>query len=87
MKGYRKIKYFTEREAEQLCDRRNGDARREGMVGSYYDTEQLEEGWVINHYVLRTLVRQEAKNGYIPHDHDPHYREGYIFNGASHDRR
>lgn len=76
---YRKIKYFTEREAEQFCDKLNGDNRRSGMVGSEYDTEKLEEGWVVNHYVLRNLVSTRAKNGYLPWDCDPNYREGYIY--------
>lgn len=76
---YRKIKYFTEAEAERLCVQKNGDNHRSAMAGSYYDTEKLEEGWVINHFVLGSLVDIHVKNGMMPHDNDPHYREGYIY--------
>lgn len=80
MKGYRKVKYFTENEAERLCDKLNGDDRRSNMAGSRYNTEKLPEGWVVNHYVCGQLSRTHAKNGLLPYDYDPDYVEGYIKN-------
>lgn len=78
--GYRKIKFFTEQEAEKFCDNWNGNNRRTNMVGSNYDTEKTEQGWIINHYVFGQIVSSYAKNGILPHDYDEDYLEGYIKN-------
>lgn len=74
---YRKIKYFTEREAEAECDRLNGEVRRNSMAGVYYDTAPEPEGWIVEKYVLRNLVDCYAKSGRIPCDYEEGYREGY----------
>lgn len=79
-KGYRKIKYFTEEEANRFCRDRNDENRRTNMAGSRYDTEELPEGWVVNHYVIGQLCDTHVKNGMMPSDFDPDYLEGYIKN-------
>ena len=76
--SYRKIKYYTKAEAEREADRLNGEARRECMAGVHHEAEEIPGGWVVNKYVLRSLSNTFAKNGNLPHDHDPGYREGYI---------
>jgi hypothetical protein len=76
--SYRKIKYFSQEEAELVADRLNNQARRECMAGVYYEEEEESPGnWVVNKYVLRTSAGSLAKSGWLPYDYDPGYREGY----------
>lgn len=80
-KGYRKIKYFTEQEAEDFAQLKNDENKRVAMAGSYYEAEKEDEGrWIVNHYVLRQLVASHVKNGMLPYDYEEGYLEGYIRN-------
>lgn len=48
------------------------------MAGVYYEArEELPDQWIVSKGVLRTLAGELAKSGWLPHDHDEGYREGY----------
>ena len=75
---YRKIRYFTQAEAELVAEQMNGEAARACMAGVYHEAADEGEGrWVVNKYVLRTCAGSLAKSGWLPYDYDEGYREGY----------
>lgn len=81
-KGYRKIKFFTQEQAERIERQRNDENRRVNMVGSHYVAEEESPGnWIVQHYVVGQRGNAECANGYLPYDYDDHYLEGYIWNG------
>lgn len=75
MKRLKKPKWYTQEEANRIAAQREREQHSHDshMVGShYYGEEYGSTGsgkWVVSHYVLGQLTRQEFKNGYVPHDY------------------
>ncbi len=75
---YRKIRYFTEKEAQDFADRRNNENRRANMVASvYHEAEEKPGCFRVDHYVAGSVSMSFVKSGVLPYDYDEGYREGF----------